>query len=53
MPLWSKGRCSVLKSSLKGHVLPATGEHAAASPWPLFIALELHVCPPLEGRLYQ
>lgn len=25
--LWCKGRCSALRSSLKGHVLPDTGEH--------------------------
>lgn len=46
MPLWSKGRCSLLKSNLKGRTLPDTGEHAAASSWPLFVALELNVILP-------
>lgn len=53
MPLWSKGRYSVLKSNLKGRTLPDTGEHANASPWPLFVALGLNVHPPQEGRLSQ
>lgn len=53
MALWSKGRCSVLKSNLKGHTSPDTGERAAASPSSLFVALELNVRPPPEGRLSQ
>lgn len=51
MPLWPKGRCSLLKSNLKGHALPDTGEHAAASSWPLFVALELNVI--LPGKASQ
>lgn len=42
--LGSKGRCSALRSSLKGHVLPDAGEHAAHT-WPVFVALELNVHP--------
>jgi len=58
--LGSEGRRSVLKSNLlvlkshlKGHTLHDTIGGAAASPWPLFVALELNVHSPWADGLSQ